>query len=212
MAELKKEEIIEDIIKAKLEIARNSLNFVIVKDDVDYTKFDKLLSIMDKLAPDKEAHVFILKENEISDITCFRFSILPKQEFIARVRHIGWICYQIACGQDYNEQPNVDQLKSLMQGVMFALQNPNATPEENHDNWMKMKESQGWKYGPIKDFEKKEHPDMVPFNELPEMEQKKDIMDSIANRLALELWESLEQQAHVSLGPKHPRNRELSDQ
>ena len=109
-------------------------------------------------------------------------------EFIARIRHIGWICYQIAAGQPYNIEPNEDQLNSLMQGVEFALENPNMTSEENHENWMKMKKSQGWVYGPVKDFEKKTHPDMVPFNHLPEIEKKKDRMDKIINEEAVKLY------------------------
>lgn len=32
----------------------------------------------------------------------------------------------------------------------------------------------GWKYGPNKDFERKEHPCLVPYNELPEIQQRKD--------------------------------------
>ena len=38
---------------------------------------------------------------------------MTREEFIARVRHLGWCCYQIAAGQDYNIEPNEDQLQSL---------------------------------------------------------------------------------------------------
>lgn len=114
---------------------------------------------------------------------------MDKIEFISRIRHLGWICYQIAANQPYNEEPNEDQLKSLINGVKFALSNPYMTPEENHENWMKMKYSQDWKYGKIKDFKKKTHPDLVPFDDLSKIEQKKDIMDNLMNRLANKLWE-----------------------
>lgn len=33
---------------------------------------------------------------------------------------------------------------------------------------------EGWKYGPIKDADKKEHPCMVPFADLPAAQQAKD--------------------------------------
>ena len=46
---------------------------------------------------------------------------MNREEFIARVRHLGWCCYQIAAGQDYNIEPNEDQLQSLLQGVAFGL-------------------------------------------------------------------------------------------
>ncbi|KKN38243.1 hypothetical protein LCGC14_0755510 [marine sediment metagenome] len=117
---------------------------------------------------------------------------MDKIEFIARIRHLGWICFQIAAGQSYNIKINDDQFRSLLNGVQYALRNPNASAEENHENWMKMKISQGWVYGEKKDFNKKTHPDLVPFNDLPEIEKKKDIMDNLMNKLAINLWDDLE--------------------
>jgi len=114
--------------------------------------------------------------------------MINREEFIAAIRHIGWCYYQIAAGQPYNEVANIDQMKSLLDGIAFADEHPDMTPEQNHDNWMKMKVSQGWKYGPIKDFEKKEHPDLVPFDQLPDIEKRKDIADYIGHNLASKLW------------------------
>ena len=116
---------------------------------------------------------------------------MKREDFIARVRHIGWITYQIASGQSYNEESNDDQLKSLMNGIKFQDEHPNNTPERNHKNWMEMKISQGWKYGKVKNFENKTHPDLVPFNELPLIEQNKDIADSISHKMASKLWNQL---------------------
>ena len=50
----------------------------------------------------------------------------------------------------------------------------NFGPEESHTLWMKQKLEEGWKYGPVKDPEKKEHPCIVPFSELPREQQAKD--------------------------------------
>ena len=116
---------------------------------------------------------------------------MNKIQLIARIRHLGWICFQIAADQPYNEIPNEDQWNSLINGVKYALTNPNASAEENHENWMEMKFSQGWKYEKIKDFEKKTHPDLIPFKDLPKIEQKKDIMDNLMNKLAVKLCEDL---------------------
>ncbi len=116
---------------------------------------------------------------------------VTREEFITAIRHIGWCYYQIAAGQPYNEEPNEDQIKSLLDGIKYADEHPGMTPEQNHENWMKMKVSQGWKCGPIKDFNKKEHPDMVPFDQLPDIEKRKDIADYIGHRLASTLWERL---------------------
>lgn len=48
------------------------------------------------------------------------------------------------------------------------------TPEEAHNSWMDSYTKMGWKYGPERDPEKKLHPDMVPYEELPKDERDKD--------------------------------------
>lgn len=117
---------------------------------------------------------------------------MRREEFIAAIRHIGWVYYQIAAGQPYNEVANEDQLDSLLNGIKYADDHPGMPPEQNHDNWMKTKAAQGWVYGPVKDFEKKTHPDMVPFGQLPDIEKRKDTADHIGHKLASALWEELQ--------------------
>jgi len=56
------------------------------------------------------------------------------------------------------------------------LDNPDATPALSHESWLKEKSDSGWKFGPVKDAEKKEHPCMVPFEALPPEQQMKDIL------------------------------------
>lgn len=119
-------------------------------------------------------------------------SMMNKIDFIANVRHIGWVTYQVAAGQPYNKEINNDQLESLRNGIAFMLDNPKVTPEENHENWMRMKVKQGWVYGKVKDFDKKTHPDLVPFGDLPIIEKKKDIADIVSHNLAVDLWNKLE--------------------
>ena len=63
------------------------------------------------------------------------------------------------------------QRQSAMKGVQFCLENPDAPPSANHDSWLKEKEETGWKYGPVKNTETKEHPCFVPYDQLP-IEQK----------------------------------------
>jgi len=48
------------------------------------------------------------------------------------------------------------------------------TPEAEHDSWMRAYEEMGWTYGPVRDAVAKTHPDMVPFDDLPESERQKD--------------------------------------
>jgi hypothetical protein len=66
------------------------------------------------------------------------------------------------------------QRDSAINGVKFRLENPDAPASAQHESWMEEKLSQGWVYGEVKDAEKKTHPCIVPFEELPEFQQKKD--------------------------------------
>jgi hypothetical protein len=50
------------------------------------------------------------------------------------------------------------------------------SPEELHDDWVRAYEKMGWKYGPVRDREAKTHPDMVPFDQLEQREQDKDVI------------------------------------
>lgn len=78
-----------------------------------------------------------------------------------------------------NSQPKWEdapewQVSSCIDGVVFHMYHPDAGDSASHDNWMEEKKRDGWKYGSSKDPENKEHPCMVPFNELPVEQQLKD--------------------------------------
>jgi hypothetical protein len=66
------------------------------------------------------------------------------------------------------------QKESAVKGVEFAIANPDAPDSAQHDAWMRDKIVGGWVYGPVKDADKKTHPCLVPFVQLPTMEQAKD--------------------------------------
>lgn len=119
---------------------------------------------------------------------------MGRAEFIARVRHLTWVSYQIAAGQPYNVEINEDQMESLLNGIKYLDCYLEATAETNHENWMRMKEEQGWKYGKVKDFEAKTHPDLIPYEQLPEIEKRKDKLDTIAHTEAARLWNELKHQ------------------
>jgi hypothetical protein len=70
-------------------------------------------------------------------------------------------------------------------GVNYLLDNPKATPENSHENWLKFKRNDGWVYGPVKDSVAKTHPCMVPYAELPTAQKAKDaIYHAIVRTLA----------------------------
>lgn len=109
-------------------------------------------------------------------------------EEIAKVCHEANRGYCKALGDDsqlpWEEAPQWAKT-SAINGVRFHLDNPNAGPSGSHENWLKEKEKEGWKYGEIKDPEKKEHPCFVPYDQLPKEQQAKDyIFTSIVKTLS----------------------------
>ena len=68
------------------------------------------------------------------------------------------------------------QRESAIKGVLFKLDNPNAKEDAQHNAWMKDKIDSGWIYGEIKDSEKKTHPCIIPFGQLPDFQKKKDTL------------------------------------
>jgi len=96
---------------------------------------------------------------------------------IARVAHQVNKAYCEALGdnsqKDWSDAPEW-QRSSAMNGVAFHRDNPKAGPDHSHNEWMKEKEAQGWKYGKVKDEAKKEHPCFVPYDDLPVDQKAKD--------------------------------------
>jgi hypothetical protein len=48
-----------------------------------------------------------------------------------------------------------------------------------HENWAVQRMGEGWRYGPRRDDRKKEHPCLVPYEQLPESEKEYDRKTSI---------------------------------
>jgi hypothetical protein len=87
------------------------------------------------------------------------------------------------------------QKASAADGVRFRLANPLSTPENSHENWLRDKERDGWKYGPVKDVDKKEHPCFVAYSELPEAQRAKDhifvaVVDGLKVQLRKDVYEA----------------------
>src|SRR4051812_32763157 len=108
-------------------------------------------------------------------------------EAIARVCHEANRAYCYGIG-DYSQlswgyAPEW-QRTSAVNGVKFALDNPDAGPSHSHESWLAEKEAAGWKYGPVKDPEKKEHPCFVPYDQLPIEQRMKDhLFQAVARTL-----------------------------
>jgi hypothetical protein len=97
---------------------------------------------------------------------------------IARVCHEVNRAYCQALGDNsqsaWEEAPEWQRVSARM-GVDLHLAG-NFGPEASHIAWMRQKQEEGWAYGPAKDPELKQHPCMLPFDELPPEQQAKDFI------------------------------------
>ncbi|WP_263708056.1 RyR domain-containing protein [Shouchella tritolerans] len=97
---------------------------------------------------------------------------------IAKTAHEVNRMYCLSIGD--NSQPTWEdapqwQKDSALNGVSFHMEN-DVTPEQSHENWLLEKQNAGWRYGPVKDPEKKEHPCFVAYNDLPKEQRVKDYL------------------------------------
>lgn len=46
--------------------------------------------------------------------------------------------------------------------------------ENAHDNWAALRIKQGWTWGPERNDDTKKHPDLIPYDQLPESEKEYD--------------------------------------
>lgn len=113
---------------------------------------------------------------------------------IAKVCHEANRAYCQTIGD--NSQPSWEdapawQKTSAENGVKFHFTKLDSgeipMPSESHDAWLKQKADEGWKYGPVKDIEKKEHPCFVPYEQLP-LEQK--MKDYIFGSICHAFWDA----------------------
>lgn len=100
-------------------------------------------------------------------------------EQIARVAHEANRALCLAQG-DTSQKPWDGcpewQKKSAWNGVDLHRKHPDTGESESHTSWLKEKEADGWVYGPEKDAEKKTHPCMVHYDDLPADQKLKDFL------------------------------------
>jgi hypothetical protein len=77
------------------------------------------------------------------------------------------------------------QKTSARNGVYLHVAKPNLGDSASHEAWMTEKQGEGWTWGPEKRPDIKQHPCMVPFDQLPREQQAKDaLFRSIVKALA----------------------------
>lgn len=102
-------------------------------------------------------------------------------EAIARVAHEANRAWCEANG-DMSQPTWADapdwQRESAINGVGFHMKNPDAGDSASHDNWMAEKIAAGWVYGEEKnpDSTPPTHHCIVPFDQLPKVQQVKDAL------------------------------------
>jgi hypothetical protein len=99
-------------------------------------------------------------------------------EACARAAHEVNRVYCRAIGDDsqlpWEDAPDW-QKQSALKGVEGVLIHGNG-PAVSHACWLAEKEATGWRWGPVKDPVAKEHPCMLPYEELPREQQQKDAL------------------------------------
>ncbi len=98
--------------------------------------------------------------------------IIEKVDFLK-----AWKCsgnYMVSATKSlngYNPQPiNVEDI-SLDANLEDLTE---AIAENAHDIWAHARMDEGWTYGPVRDDAKKQHPDLVPYAQLPDSEKEYD--------------------------------------
>ncbi len=70
----------------------------------------------------------------------------------------------------------IDEVKKAQNG---------ATSRQLHYKWCQLKTGSGWVYGEVKDADKKTHPCLVPYEDLPEEQRiKDDLFNAIVKALS----------------------------
>ena len=71
----------------------------------------------------------------------------------------------------YQPQP-IDTSKIVLQPEITNV--TELLAKNAHDNWARQRISEGWRYGAKRDDTNKEHPCLVPYEQLPESEKEYD--------------------------------------
>ena len=107
---------------------------------------------------------------------------------------VAKVCHEVNRGYcesigDYS-QPRWDKAHkwvrdSAINGVRFFYENPTSTPRDMHNSWMNQKIEDGWVYGEVKDPDKKTHPCIAEYDNLP-LQQR--IIDNLFIAVCEAMW------------------------
>ena len=69
---------------------------------------------------------------------------------------------------EYKPQPIRTDHIQLHEGILTLAEK---LAENTHEVWAKERLEQGWRWGPVRSDAKKEHPCLIPYEDLPESEK-----------------------------------------
>jgi hypothetical protein len=112
-----------------------------------------------------------------------------KQETASTIKDIARVAYEAnraycATIGDYSHQTwetaPAWQRQTNIKGVRFHLDTlrggATPAPSASHESWLEEKKREGWRYGPVKRPDLKEHPCFRPYDELPAEQRLKDYL------------------------------------
>lgn len=115
---------------------------------------------------------------ELWKLEAYRLMSEIMPEKIARISHEVNRAYCQATGDDsqiaWEDAPDWQRV-SAINGVNFHLSGDH-DPAASHVSWMAQKLDEGWTFGPVKDVGKKEHPCIMPYEQLPAEQRVKDYL------------------------------------
>jgi hypothetical protein len=128
-------------------------------------------------------------------------------EQVAKIAHEVNRAYCSSLGDDTQprwEDAPAWQKASIMSGIQFIQNHPDAGPEFQHNCWMEGKLADGWKFGKKKDPERKEHPCLVKFAELSRDQQIKDTLFTALVKASPLEAQNFYSMPHKPSGPSGP--------
>jgi hypothetical protein len=91
----------------------------------------------------------------------------------------------------FNDEQRARRIEAMKQCAA-----DDTTEEERHESWMRLHREAGWQWGPEFDAVRKLHPNMLPWNQLPEESRYKARIFCIVSKAARDLEIELLSQAN----------------
>lgn len=134
-------------------------------------------TLRDAVVGNTPNHVVIVGEIQGDSITLTdsatpsQHDVHPLSRFVEAWSDSSNYLIVISAGDDYTPHPiNLDDVE--VEDELIELRE--AIAENAHEVWAETRRREGWTYGPMRDDAKKQHPDMLPYNRLPESEKEYD--------------------------------------